>query len=340
MNVAHTAIFPETASTSAAAFNHLLLFLICICAPVVILVWSMLIGFSIRYRRRPGQEGNPPQMKESHALEWFWTLAPLVIFTFVFLWGAKVYFDMFDAPKDAVPVYVVGKQWMWKIQHVEGQREINTLHVPLGQPIKLLMTSEDVIHDFYIPAFRIHMDVLPDRYTSYWFKATQVGEFHLFCGQYCGPSHSGMVGKIIVMEPADYQRWAARVAEGSLALKGRQVFLKYRCVACHSADHDARAPVLEALYGSRVHLQDGQTVIADENYIRTSILQPSRQIVAGWENIMPSFRNDVNEEEIAALIVYIQSLKPGKTPRRVESFPPPRTTPPVEPDDISPTKEP
>ncbi len=249
--IAEVALFPKTASTSATEVNYLLLFLICVCAPVVVMVWSMVVGFSIRYRRRPGEVGNPPKMHESRALEWFWTLTPLLIFFFVFIWGARVYFYVFNAPQDAEPVYVIAKQWMWKLQHIEGQREINTLHVPLGRPIKLLMTSEDVIHDFYVPAFRVHMDVLPDRYTSYWFKATQVGEFHLFCGQYCGPGHSGMMGKIIVMQPADYDRWLAQNAEGSLGLQGRQTFLQYRCITCHSADRDARRPCSKGFSAGR-----------------------------------------------------------------------------------------
>jgi cytochrome c oxidase subunit 2 len=241
-----------------------------------------------------------------------------------------VYFGAYRAPDDATPVYVVAKQWMWKFQHPEGQREINTLHLAVGQPVKLLMTSEDVIHSFFVPEFRVHMDVLPERYTSVWFKPTRAGEYHLFCSQYCGTDHAGMIGTVTVMEPADYQRWLHLQAEGSLALQGRKVFLEFRCVSCHSADENARAPVLEDLYGKPVHLRDGRTIIADEAYLRESIYDPGAKIVAGWENIMPTFRGQVDEQKIVELIAFIKSLKRGETPRRVESYPPPTTTPPIE----------
>src|SRR5262249_1332756 len=158
----------------------------------------------------------------------------------MFGWGAVVYFDPFRGPDDAATVYGVGKQWMWKFQHPEGQREINALHVAVGQPVRLVMTSEDVIHSFFVPEFRVHMDVLPERYTSVWFKPTLAGEYHLFCSQYCGANHAGMVGTVTVMEPAEYQQWLHLRAEGSLALEGRKTFLKYRCLSCHSADENAR----------------------------------------------------------------------------------------------------
>ena len=249
----------------------------------------------------------------------------------MFTWGATIYFDAYRAPDDATPIYVQAKQWMWKFQHPEGQREINELHVPTGRPFKLLLTSEDVIHSFFVPEFRIHMDVLPNRYTSVWFQATRAGTYHLFCSQYCGTNHAGMVGRVIVMEPADYQSWLHYRAEGSLALEGRKVFLKYRCISCHSADPGARAPVLEELYGKPVHLQDGRTVTADENYIRESIYDPGAKIVAGWQNIMPTFKGQVSEEEVIELIAYIKSLRRGETPRRVEEFRPPAGTPPINP---------
>jgi cytochrome c oxidase subunit 2 len=280
--------------------------------------------------------GNPPDIRQSLLLEWAWTLSPLAIFTVMFAWGSEVYFSAFVPPQDATPIYVVAKQWMWKFQHPEGQREINTLHVPVGAPIKLLMISEDVIHSFFVPAFRSHMDVLPQRYTSVWFQATRPGSYHLFCSQYCGTDHAGMVGTVIVMDPTDYQRWLNFSAEGSLALQGRQVFLKHRCLSCHSANQQARAPVLEDLFGSRIALQDGTTVLADHDYLRRSILQPSAQIVAGFHDIMPPFAGEISEEEVNALIAYIQSLKPGETPTRVESYPPPTYTPVIEPEKIQP----
>jgi cytochrome c oxidase subunit II len=328
--MAEMALWPEAASTTAGKVDLLLFVLTAVCGSTAVLVAGLLIYFGIRYRRRPGDTRTPPETHSSHALEWFWTLTPLLIFLGFFFLGANVYFDAFRAPDDAAPVYVIGKQWMWKFQHPEGQREINLLHVPRGRPVKLIMTSEDVIHSLFIPAFRIHMDVLPDRYTSVWFQATRTGRFHLFCSQYCGTSHADMRGEVVVMDPVDYENWLRSRAEGSLALQGRKTFLKYRCLSCHSANENARAPVLENLFGRTVVLQNGSTVRADENYLRESIVYPSAKIVAGYENIMPTFKGQVDEDDIIELIAYIKSLGSGQTPRRVESYPPPVTTPPID----------
>ncbi len=322
--------FPEQASTTARYVDYLLFFLVTVCGAVGLLVAFLLIGFAIRYRRRAGG-GVPGPMPGNTALELFWSGTPLVIFMVIFAWGAAVYFGAYRAPDDATVIYVVGKQWMWKFQHPEGQREINELHVPTGQPFKLMMTSEDVIHSFFVPEFRVHMDVLPGRYTSVWFHATRPGTYRLFCSQYCGTNHAGMIGQVIVQEPADYQRWLSLHAEGSLALQGRKTFLRYRCLSCHSADEKARAPVLEELYGRPVHLSDGRTVLADDDYIRESILDPGAKLVAGWQNLMPTFRGQVDEEEIIELIAFLKALKRGQTPPRVEQFRPPASTPPIEP---------
>ncbi|HTU24200.1 MAG TPA: cytochrome c oxidase subunit II [Pirellulales bacterium] len=325
--------FPDQASTGAQAVDWLLLFLSLVCGGVGLLVAGLLLYFSIKYRRRPGSTATPPATRHSHALEWFWTLATLPAFACMFLGGAKVYLDAFHAPADAAVVYVVGKQWMWKFQHPEGEREINMLHVPVGSAVKLLLTSEDVIHSFFVPAFRLHMDVLPNRFTSAWFEATREGEFHLFCSQYCGTSHSKMIGTIVVMRPDRYQAWLSSSAEGSLALEGRKVFLKYRCLSCHSADENARAPVLESVFGHLAPLRDGKSAMVDENYLRESILHPAVQVVAGYEPIMPTFEGLIDTEEVVALIAYLKSLRPGETPRRVESFPPPvRVDNPAAPD--------
>lgn len=328
--LAEIALWPRQASTTAEHVDRLFYFLASVCGAVGLLVAFLLIFFSVYYRRRPGDVAPPPKTDASRALEWTWTITPLFIFAGMFIWGAAVYFGAYRAPDDATPVYVVAKQWMWKFQHPEGQREINTLHVAVGQPVKLMMTSEDVIHSFFVPEFRVHMDVLPERYTSVWFQPTRPGEYHLFCSQYCGTNHAGMIGTVIVLEPADYQRWLHLQAEGSLALQGQKVFRKYRCISCHGGDENARAPVLEELYGKPVHLTNGQTVVADDNYIRQSIYDPGAKIVAGWENIMPTFRGQVSEEEVVELIAFIKSLKRGETPSRVESYPPPTTTPPIE----------
>jgi cytochrome c oxidase subunit 2 len=322
--------FPHQASTTARSVDWFLCFLVAVCGAMGLLVAVLIIYFGIRYRRRPG-DPRPPHIPGSKPLELFWTLTPLGFFMVMFVWGATIYFGAFRAPDDATVIYAVGKQWMWKLQHPEGQREINELHVPTGQPFKMLLTSEDVIHSFFVPAFRIHMDVLPGRYTSVWFQATRPGTYHLFCSQYCGTNHSGMVGQVVVMEPMEYQDWLHLHAEGSLALKGRKTFLKYRCVSCHSADQNARAPVLEELYGKPVHLRDGRTVVADEDYIRESVYDPGAKIVAGYEDLMPTFRGQVSEEEVIQLIAFIKSLGRGQTPPRVEAYPPPTSTPPINP---------
>jgi cytochrome c oxidase subunit II len=328
--LAQITFFPHEASTTAHSVDLLLYFLLAVTGAVGLLVAVLLIYFAVRYRRRPGAPP-PPPIPGNLRLELFWSLTPLAIFMVIFVWGATIYFGAYRAPDDATVIYGIGKQWMWKFQHPEGQREINELHVAVGRPFKIVLTSEDVIHSFFVPDFRVHMDVLPARYTSVWFQPTRVGTYHLFCSQYCGTAHANMVGRVVVMEPAAYQDWLHLHAEGSLALEGRKVFLKYRCLSCHSADEHARAPVLEDLYGRRVALNSGATVIADEDYLRESILYPGAKIVAGWRDIMPTFRGQVTEEEIIQLIAYIRSLRRGETPRRVEDYPPPVTTPPINP---------
>jgi len=263
----------------------------------------------------------------------------------MFGWGASIYNTQAHPPPDATTIFVVGKQWMWKVQHPDGQREINELHVPVGRPVKLLMTSEDVIHSFGVPAFRFKTDVLPDRYTQTWFQPTRVGRYHLFCDQYCGTSHSTMVGSVVVMSERDHQEWLNSRADLSLALKGRRLFLKLQCLTCHSANERARAPVLEGLYGKVVPLRDGRTVLADEAYIRRSILRPEADVAQGWEPIMPTFQgqladpgSDLSEEDaLIQLVAYIRSLGPGQTPVRNEDSPPPlRQAAPAKPEEKKP----
>lgn len=327
--LAEVAFYPAQASTTARAVDHLFCFLVITTGSVALLVAFLLIFFAVRYRRRPGRQGPPAPTQASRALEWFWTLTPLTVFIVMFVWGAVVYLNAARAPDDSTTLYMVGKQWMWKVQHPEGQREINELHVPAGQSFRVLLASEDVIHSFFVPEFRLHRDVVPGRYHSVWFKPTRPGTYHLFCSQYCGTNHAGMVGTVHVMEPSQYQRWLQEHAEGSMALEGRKVFLKYRCLGCHTGDGTGRAPTLEDLYGRTVTLRDGRRVPADDDYIRESILNPGAKIVAGYENIMPTFQGQVSEEEIMRLIAYFQTLKKGQTPRRVEEYPPPVTTPTI-----------
>jgi cytochrome c oxidase subunit 2 len=321
-------LWTPAASTVARQVDWLLLFLLSVCGSMGLLIAFLLFYFGIRYRRRPHEIGNPPVGPSYRALEWFWTITPFFIFCVMYVWGGSIYYETFTAPDNPIVVYGVGKQWMWKFQQTTGQREINTLHVPVGRAVKVMLISEDVIHSFFVPAFRIHMDVIPQRYTSVWFEATKPGTYHLFCSQYCGTNHAGMIGQVIAMEPAKYQEWLTYQADGSLANRGRQIFLKYRCVSCHSADHEARAPVLENLYGARVPLTNHSPVIADDTYLRESILKPSAKRVAGYSDIMPPFAGVISEEEIVELLAFIRSLPPGGTPSRVTDFPPP---PPKQP---------
>jgi cytochrome c oxidase subunit 2 len=221
---------------------------------------------------------------------------------------------------------------MWKIQHPDGQREINELHIPIDRAVKLILTSEDVIHDFFVPAFRTKIDVIPGRYVQTWFQPTKTGRYHLFCAQYCGTSHANMVGTVVVMERDEYRQWLdSQEATGSLADQGRQLFLKFQCITCHSANAEARAPVLEDLYGRTVNLRNGRKVVADEAYLRESILYPEEKVVHGWEPIMPTFKGQADEEELIKLIAFIKSLKPGRTPVRNEDSSPPLDAPKVPP---------
>jgi cytochrome c oxidase subunit 2 len=235
----------------------------------------------------------------------------------MFVWGAWIFMEMQRPPEDALNIYVVGKQWMWKMQHLEGQREINELHIPVGRPVKLIMTSEDVIHSFFIPAFRTKQDVLPGRYTSEWFKPDKVGSYHLFCAEYCGTKHSGMIGWIHVMEPADYQAWlSGGRAMGSLADNGEKLFQQLACNNCHHLNDQGRCPNLVGVFGQNVQLTGGGVVKADEAYIRESILNPTAKVVAGFQPIMPTFQGLVTEEQVLQLIEYIKTLapKPGGMP--------------------------
>jgi len=306
-------LWPERASTVAGDVDALFIFLIVVTGAVSLLIWLALFYFAIKYRRRPdnelAQEIEPPE-----SLELAWIVIPTAIFLGMFAWGAWLYVRMQAVPANAIDIYATGRQWMWKFQHPTGQREINTLHVPVGRPVRIILASEDVIHSLFFPAFRMKVDVLPNRYRILWFQATKTGRYHLFCAEYCGTSHSGMIGWVNVMEPTDYQRWLAGGSEGSLASQGEKIFQKYACNTCHTNDATARGPVLAALYGKPVQLTGGAVVIADENYIRESILNPQAKIVARFQPIMPTFQGQVNEEDLLKLLAYIKSLGGGQAP--------------------------
>jgi cytochrome c oxidase subunit 2 len=333
---AEVPLFPEQASTTAQRVDALFFFLCAVCGTMAVLIAGLVLFFAFKYRRR-AEDVPTPRITGNNPLEWFWTIAPFFVFLVMFVWGANIYTSVAMPPPDAMEIFVVGKQWMWKIQHPGGQREINALHIPVDRPVKLTLTSEDVIHDFFVPAFRTKIDVIPGRYVQIWFQPTKVGRYNLFCSQYCGTSHANMVGTppdggVVVMEREDYRDWlSSQAATGSLADQGRQLFLKLQCITCHSANADARAPVLEGLYGRTVSLKNGRTVVADDAYLRESILYPEAKIVQGWEPIMPTFKGQVEEEDLIKLLAFIRSLKPGQTPVRNEDALPPLDAPKVPP---------
>jgi cytochrome c oxidase subunit 2 len=307
-------LWPTNASSIANRVDALYIFLLAVCGLVTIVIFIVIAVFIFRYRAKVHPVAE--QIEGSIPLEITWSAIPLGIFMIFFAWGASIYFAEARPPKDALEIYVVAKQWMWKLQHQNGAREINTLHVPLDRDVRLTMISQDVVHSFFIPEFRIKQDVLPGRYTTQWFRATKPGRFHLFCAEYCGTQHSGMIGEIVVMEPAAYQAWLQGGGEqGSIAAAGQKLFQEMGCASCHRFDTQGRGPNLQGVYGKRVLLDDGRTVVADDNYVRESILQPGAKVVAGFKPIMPTFQGVLNEEQVLALVAYVKSLA---TPQQAE----------------------
>ncbi len=301
-------LFPDQASTIAGRVDALYFYLVAVSVFFVSLIFLLLLIFAVKYRRRSEDE-QPRPILANLPLEVAWMIIPFILVMIMFTWGASLYFTTARPPTDALEVFVIGKQWMWKFQHPEGRREINELHVPVGYPVRLTITSQDVIHSVYVPAFRIKMDAVPGRYTATWFEATKTGTFHLFCAEYCGTVHPGMIGRVVVMTPTEYEQWLRTGAAAEpLAAAGRQLFQQLGCSGCHSPNSTVRAPLLEGLYGRPVPLQSGGVVIADEGYIRDSILLPQKDIVAGYAPVMPSFQGRVSEEELMQIIAYIRSL--------------------------------
>jgi cytochrome c oxidase subunit 2 len=300
-------LFPQQASTMAPRVDALFYFLIAVSLFFGLLIAFLIVYFAVKYRRRPGRERGAV-IESNILLEIFWTAVPFGITMVMFFWGATIFFDQSEPPVGALDITVVGRQWMWKLQHPEGQREIGELHVPVGRPVKLTMISEDVIHDFFIPAFRIKKDVLPGRYTTEWFEATKAGEYQIFCSQYCGTQHSGMLGRVVAMEPAEYQQWLGG-GVSTPAETGRNLFDRLGCATCHKPDGTGQGPSLVGLFGKTVKLEGGRTVLADAGYIRESILDPRAKIVAGYKPVMPLFKGLVSEEGILQIIAYIQSLQ-------------------------------
>ena len=301
-------LFPAEAALSAGEVDHVLLGLLIVTVAVLGLVFTLLLLFCIRYRSgsRASRAGHE---EKSWVWEISWTAATFIAFLALFGWGADLYLRMFEAPSNTLDIFVVGKQWMWKVQHPDGQAEINELHLPVDRNVRLIMASQDVIHSFDVPAFRIKRDLVPGRYKSVWFRPTEVGEYRLYCSEFCGLDHARMTGKIVVMSAADYARWlTAQGNTESLAASGEKLFRTLGCGGCHGQGSTVHAPDLADLYGRRVALSDGSFVTADDRYIRNSILLPSREIVAGYPDAMPSFAGQIDESQVMQLIAYIKSL--------------------------------
>lgn len=303
--VSNTPLLPA-ASTLAERVDTLFFTLTGLDALMVLVLSGLIIGFAVYYRRsvRVNRVTDIPETKT----EIIWSLGLLTIFLGIFVWAAHLYVEEARPPKNALETHAIGKQWMWKFQHRNGQREINELHVPLGVPVKVVLATQDVIHSFFVPAFRVKQDVVPGRYRTVWFTPSRIGRYHLFCAEYCGLDHSRMRGQVIVMEPAEYETWLAGGGVEPLPAQGEKLFSSLGCIVCHGAGSKVAAPSLAGIFGKPVSLKDGQTVIADETYIRDSILTPEKQVVAGYEPIIPSFAGRVTDSDLTRLIAYIKSL--------------------------------
>jgi cytochrome c oxidase subunit II len=304
-------LFPDQASTMAWHVDALYFFELGVAGFFTILIFILIVTFAARYRHgRAADRSQPPVVGKR--MEAFWLGIPFLLGMAMFVWGAILFYHIYEPPRDAMEVYVVGKQWMWHAQHSEGRAEINALHVPLGRAVKLIMTSQDVIHSFYVPAFRVKQDVLPGRYTSLWFEPARVGRYHLFCAEYCGTNHSAMGGWVEVMEPVEFQQWLSQGGAGpSMAEEGERLFVQHHCAGCHRGSQIVSAPRLEGVYGRPVPIQDGRDVHfvpADERYIRDSILRPKAEVVAGYEPLMPSFEGQISEQDLLKIIAYIKSI--------------------------------
>jgi len=301
------ALFPAEASTIAPYADALYFFLILISLVGMVIVILLVAGFSIAYRA----DKNPvaTQIEGSTLLEATWTIIPLALFMICFVWGALLYFRIYNPPTNAMNIYIVGKQWMWKAEHPGGQHEINALHIPIHRPVQLTMISQDVFHSYSIPAFRVKREVIPGRYSTVWFEATTPGTYHLFCTQYCGTLHSRMIGEIVALKPEDYQSWTAESTSGaSLAQNGERLYASLGCNGCHSGQADARGPNLAAVYGAKLQLASGSYVTVDDAFLRDTILNPSMHVTSGYAPIMPTYQGQVSEEGLIDLVEYIKKL--------------------------------
>jgi cytochrome c oxidase subunit II len=300
-------IIPEQASTIAMRIDVYFYMLVVLCSVLTIGIFTAMIFIAIKFRKIEGED-RPSVPLENMALELTWTIAPVFILLGLFAWGTWIYADYLNEPEGGVEIDIVGKQWMWKVQHANGMREVNDLHVPVNTPIKITLTSQDVLHDYYIPVMRVKQDVVPGRYTSLWFEANKTGEFHIFCAEYCGTEHSYMTGKLTVMTEEDYALWLEGGPKKSPVDAGEFLFSQMGCITCHSGREDARGPILDGIFGADVTLTTGNTVTRDEEYLRESIVESTKQIVQGYTPLMPSFQNQLTDEDVFNLIAYIKSL--------------------------------
>jgi cytochrome c oxidase subunit II len=304
-------LFPEQASAMARNVDEFYVFMWAVTLFFSIGIASTVLFFAVKYRRRSSAD-RPREIEGSLALELTWSIIPFFITVGMFVWATALFFSQQRPPDDSIQINVVGKRWMWKLQHMTGQREISELHVPLGKPVKLILTSEDTIHSFFVPAFRMKKDAVPGRYTETWFRATKLGRYHIFCAEYCGTEHSGMIGWVYVMEPAEYEQWlAGGPVPVSPVLAGQKLFTERNCTTCHYADGAGRGPILNGLPGSTVELANGASIVADDTYLRESILQPAAKVVAGYQPVMPTYQGQLSEEEVASLIAFIKSMPPA-----------------------------
>lgn len=314
-------LWPISASNFAGQVDALYIFLISVTGSVTLFICTLVLVFIFRYRHSKHPVAD--QVTGSAPLELTWTFVSLGVFMIFFLWGASIYMAEAAPPRDSLQIYVVAKQWMWKIQHENGEREINALHIPVDRDVRLTMISQDVIHSFWVPEFRVKADVLPGRYTTLWFRANRTGTYHLNCAEFCGTLHSGMIGKVVVLDGEKYQEWLSGGGEmGSFAATGQKLFQEFGCANCHRFDTQGRGPNLVGVYGKPVLLNNGKSVIADDAYIRTHILSPGFQVVAGFQPIMPSFQGIVTEDQMLSLVAYIKSLATPQQREPVSNRPP------------------
>ena len=321
-------LFPEQASTLASRVDNLYFFIVAVTAFFAVLVSVLVIAFAAKYHTKD-ELAIGQRIHGSIPLELAWSIIPFLIAIVIFAWSADVFFDLQRPPDQALEIYSTAKRWMWKFQHVDGQNEINELHVPVGRAVKVTFTSEDVLHSMFFPSFRVKADAIPGRYSTVWFTATKLGEYHLFCAEYCGTKHSGMIGKVIVMEPAAYQAWlAGGLGSGSLSQRGEQLFNDLACNTCHRTDGSGRGPSLVNKFGAPVELANGTSVAVNEAYVRESILTPQAKLVAGYQPLMPTFQGLVSEESVMALVEYVKSLRTtggGEPQTAAEPGAPPQT---------------